>query len=97
MAFLASKPAPIITSGFDVFVQDVMAARTIEPCFKTFSCPLNLNLCCIFALSAATPNPLNPTLFGTQLMKSFLTSESGTLSCGLLGPEMHGSTELKSN
>lgn len=49
------------------------------------------------ALSAGTPNPLNPTLFGTHAVKSFLTYESGTLSCGLFGPEMHGSTDDKSS
>src|SRR5918997_2453116 len=30
-AFLASSPAPIITDGFDVFVQDVIAAMTTDP------------------------------------------------------------------
>ena len=30
-AFFASRPAPIITLGFDVFVQLVMAAITTEP------------------------------------------------------------------
>jgi len=97
MAFLAIKPAPIIASGFDVFVQDVIAARTIEPCLKICSYSLNLNLRYMSILSAATPKPLNPTLFGTQLIKSFLTSERGILSWGLLGPEIHGSTVFKSN
>jgi hypothetical protein len=31
MAFLASKPAPSITEGFDVLVQLVMAEITTEP------------------------------------------------------------------
>src|SRR5213592_490423 len=31
-AFFASSPAPIITLGFDVFVQLVIAAITTEPC-----------------------------------------------------------------
>jgi hypothetical protein len=56
-----------------------------------------LNLCYIFTLSCATPNPLNPTLFGTHAEKSFLTYDNGTLSCGLLGPDIHGSTVDKSN
>ena len=30
-AFLASSAAPTITDGFDVFVQEVMAAITTEP------------------------------------------------------------------
>src|SRR5207244_4073019 len=31
-AFLASRPAAIITLGFDVFVHDVIAAITTAPC-----------------------------------------------------------------
>ena len=31
-AFFASSPAAIITDGFDVFVHDVIAAITTEPC-----------------------------------------------------------------
>src|SRR4051812_29269400 len=31
-AFFATRPAPIITLGFEVFVQLVMAAITTEPC-----------------------------------------------------------------
>ena len=31
MAFFASNPAPSISEGFDVFVQLVIAAITIEP------------------------------------------------------------------
>jgi len=31
-AFFASRPAPTITCGFDVFVQLVIAAITTEPC-----------------------------------------------------------------
>src|SRR5438552_3409660 len=31
-AFFASRPAPIITLGFDVFVQLVIAAITTDPC-----------------------------------------------------------------
>lgn len=96
-AFFANKPAPTMTSGFEVLVHEVMAANTTEPCLKVCYYPLNLNLCYIFALSAGTPNPLNPTLFGTHEVKSLLTSDNGTLSCGLFGPEMHGSTVLRSN
>ena len=44
----------------------------------------------MLALSTGTPKPLNPTLFGTHEAKSLLTSDNGTLSCGLLGPEIHG-------
>ena len=36
-AFFASKAAPIITEGFDVFVQDVIEAITTSP-FATVVC-----------------------------------------------------------
>ena len=35
-AFFATKPAAIITLGFDVFVQLVIAAITISPVFNLF-------------------------------------------------------------
>ena len=38
-AFFASSPAPIITEGFEVLVQLVMAAMTAEPCFRYISSP----------------------------------------------------------
>lgn len=34
-ALLASKPAAIIASWLEVFVQEVIAANTTEPFFKT--------------------------------------------------------------
>ena len=74
----------------EVLVHDVIAANTIEPCLRVCCYPLNVNLCYMLALSTGTPKPLNPTLFGTHEAKSLLTSDNGTLSCGLLGPEIHG-------
>jgi hypothetical protein len=38
-AFLASRPAPIITEGFDVFVQLVIAAITTRPWSSSTSSP----------------------------------------------------------
>lgn len=72
-AFLATKPAAIIESGFEVLVQEVMAAKTTDPCLNVCYSPFSLNLCSMLTFSGATPNPLNPTLFGTQSVKSFLT------------------------
>lgn len=69
-----------MTSGFDVFVQEVIAAKTIEPWLRACSYPLYLKLCLRFAFSAGIPKPLNPTLFEIHFSKSFLTSETGTLS-----------------
>jgi hypothetical protein len=34
-AFLHNKAAANITPGFEVFVQDVIAAITTEPCFNS--------------------------------------------------------------
>ena len=39
MAFLANNPAPIITSGFDVFVHEVIAAITTAPCLRVIFSP----------------------------------------------------------
>ena len=40
---------------------------------------------------------LNPILLLRQLLKSDIISDTGTLSCGLLGPEQQGTTVDKSN
>jgi hypothetical protein len=40
-AFFASSPAPIITCGFEVFVQEVIAAMTTEPCCSSNSSPFS--------------------------------------------------------
>ena len=38
-AFCATKPAAIMTLGFEVFVQLVSAAMTTAPCFNWYSLP----------------------------------------------------------
>src|ERR1035441_7794759 len=38
-AFFASSAAPIITSGLEVLVQEVIAAITTAPCSSSASCP----------------------------------------------------------
>ena len=38
-AFFATSPAPIMTDGFEVLVQLVMAAMTMEPSPISISCP----------------------------------------------------------
>lgn len=63
-AFLASKPAAIITFGLEVLVHEVIAAITIDPCFKECSTPLYVNFWFKLILSDDTPNPLKPCLFG---------------------------------
>ena len=39
LAFRATRPAPTITSGFEVLVQDVMAAITTSPSVRLKSDP----------------------------------------------------------
>jgi hypothetical protein len=95
-AFLHSIAACIMTSGLDVFVQEVIAAITTEPCFKVYSLPLVVILTVFDICSGATSKPLKPFLAGMHLSKSDFMSFSKTLSCGLLGPDRHGSTLLKS-
>src|SRR3712207_967698 len=43
-AFLARSPAPIITEGFEVLVQLVMAAMTAEPCLSSASSPSSVTV-----------------------------------------------------
>ena len=43
-AFCASKPAPSMTEGFEVFVHDVMAAITTAPCASVSVCPFDRTL-----------------------------------------------------
>ena len=40
---------------------------------------------------------LNPILLSRQLLKSDIISDTGTLSCGLLGPEQQGTTVDRSS
>ena len=88
-AFFASNPAATITLGFDVLVQDVIAAITTSPwpmsCLrpstgKRLPCSLPL----LNSLSIAPAKP-------------FFTSFSSTRSCGRFGPASEGSTEPSSS
>ena len=59
MCVLQGKPvpAPNITDGLLVLVQLVMAAMTIEPCFKVNSWPSNVNGTDMSSLSSGTAKP----------------------------------------
>jgi hypothetical protein len=48
-------------------------------------------------VSYLSPNPLKPTTFDRHDVKSCFISVKATLSCGLLGPDTHGTTVDKSN
>lgn len=69
-AFLATRPAPSMTLGFDVFVQLVMAAMTTLPCFSSAGCPWNENLITLFCSSFGTPKPCRQLINHTQGNKS---------------------------
>ena len=56
-AFFATRPAPSMTLGFDVFVQLVMAAMTTLPCLSSACCPWNVNLATLSCSSLGTPKP----------------------------------------
>ena len=73
-------PAPSITDGFDVFVQDVIAAITTEPCRRVNVAPSNSKDALAFKFCSSIPNPLNPTYY---LKKKFILAvrENIFLSC----------------
>jgi hypothetical protein len=58
-AFLATKAAPSITLGFDVFVQLVIAAITTSPCFIFAGVPWNENSATLPCDSLGTAKPCN--------------------------------------
>ena len=60
-AFLARIPAPNITLGLEVFVHDVTAEITTEPCFRVYCLPSSqVKLPADFNESPAISNPLKP-------------------------------------
>src|SRR5664279_2460039 len=84
-ALRASRPAPIITLGFDVLVQEVIAAMTTSPLPR--SC-----------LRSSTDTRFLSSLpllysFSIDLGKPALTSLRAMRSCGRFGPESEGSTD----
>lgn len=56
-AFLATRAAPSITLGLDVFVQLVIAAITTLPCLSSAGCPWKENLATLSCTSFGTANP----------------------------------------
>src|SRR3954463_13138931 len=75
-AFFATRPAPIITLGFDVFVQLVIAAMTTDPC-PIATCG---------GAATAVPPELPPCLAtimpGNDVANPCFALLSGTRSCG---------------
>lgn len=56
-AFFATRPAPSITLGFDVFVQLVIAAITTLPCLSSAGCPWKSNFATFPCASFGIANP----------------------------------------
>src|ERR1700688_5041081 len=83
-ALRASRPAPIMTLGFEVLVQDVMAAITTSPWPRSCWRPSTGEH---LAISLPLPNSLS-----SEVAKLCLRSLRATRSCGRLGPASEGST-----
>src|SRR5687768_8723314 len=105
-AFLASNPAPTITDGFDVLVQDVIAAMTTAPCFIFISLPLarpadatvdELKVDSAFTASGLSSKPRSFTGAVRALLKVSFNADIATRSWGRLGPAKEGTTEARSS
>src|SRR5688572_14464803 len=105
-ALRASNPAAIITDGFDVFVQLVIAAITTEPCVIG-NVPRSVVTARVLAqwpgaappslahasIAAASAPARVPSSAPTALRHDRFESDSGTRSCGRLGPASDGTTD----
>ncbi|CAB4714017.1 unannotated protein [freshwater metagenome] len=87
-AFLASKPAAIITDGLDVLVQEVIAAITTAP-WPISKSPV-ADLTNAFLLRSWV-------YVLTAVSKAVSASESATRSCGRFGPAIDGVTVARSS
>src|SRR5262249_2618238 len=83
-AFLARRPAPTMTLGFDVLVQDVMAAITTSPWPRSWLRPATG--------ARLVSSPPLPNSLSSASAKPLLSSLRATRSCGRLGPASDGST-----
>ena len=73
-AFLQSRAAQSMTPGFDVLVQEVIAAITTDPCLSLYYDPSNINLDSDSFSSSEIPKPLKPEGEVKQEFQSFLSS-----------------------
>src|SRR5687768_12752441 len=106
-AFLASSPAPIMTLGFDVFVQLVIAATTTEPCVNpsmpgtTASTEATAAGAAVVRAAGALSSPgfadgafglRSASMTSTACWNLYFACRSDTRSCGRFGPARLGST-----
>src|SRR5271165_5986587 len=110
-AFFATSPAATSTYGFEVLVQLVMAAITTLPWLSALSSTTcsSATSCCESMPAGCPPSPSQrDTCFGgtcwpglssvgNACSNDLAAADSGTRSCGRLGPAMLGSTVARSN
>ncbi|CAB4755744.1 unannotated protein [freshwater metagenome] len=89
-AFFARSAAPIITLGFEVFVQDVIDAITTAPFETEVDFPSRV-------ISTADFVVLSVKYVGRTFSNETLDSESWMRSCGRFGPAMEGTIVARSN
>ena len=89
-AFFASSPAATITSGFEVFVQLVIAAITTEPFESSYESPLE---------ATATGAEVAPASISSAMVARAedCASLSEMRSCGRFGPARLGSMVPRSS
>ena len=94
-AFRARRPAASITPGFEVFVQEVIAAITTDP-WARLAPPFPAR-----AVRAnwtgSSPNPRSATGAVSERRNDDFIPESATRSCGRFGPARLGSTAARSS
>ncbi|SPT39944.1 Uncharacterised protein [Achromobacter denitrificans] len=93
-AFLANRPAASSTFGFDVLVQDVMAAIRMSP-FLILVPVLVVKVWASF--SAGWLKPFSATGLENRSMNVFLTLPISMRSCGRFGPASDGATVDRSS
>src|SRR5882672_9481532 len=105
-AFFATRPAPIITLGFDVFVQLVIAAMTTAPCSRAVvtagsatavDAPLAVADTCDEPPASAPFFDEDAIIELSPAWNPLLACLSDTRSCGRFGPARQGSTVPRSS
>ncbi len=91
-ALRATRPAPIITSGLDVFVQDVIAAITTSPSPRSKVCP---SLITVAVTPGIDPSGRRPPS-RSRCHWTFIASSS-MRSCGRVGPASDGTMVPRSS
>ena len=89
-AFFATRPAATITEGFEVLVQEVMAAITTEPCWSER--PVAPTGAEAARSAAALPKPFLSLGAVKSALKVSLIFGRSMRSCGRFGPETQGTT-----